>query len=622
MAISLLPPLVQNQIAAGEVVERPMSIVKEVLENALDSGADHIHIELEEGGLSSILIRDNGSGMSAEDAALAPVRYATSKISTAEDLGHIHTFGFRGEALASIASVSKMTIKTKREEDLAGTEIYCEGETVQSSQSAGLPDGTSILVEDLFFNTPVRRKYMKTPATEWQHCHRHIMDIALAHPHIGFVLEHNQKRILTLSPEPTEQRIKNILGENFLQSTVPLSFDFSECVVKGWIATPSSAGTKKKHQHLFINNRSVSNPVIAKAISESYRRLVPRGAAPHYVLFLHIPPELVDVNVHPRKLEVRFIDPGRIFKLMQGAITQAFEQNNMKPELLATEEGLQRNFASSTQSKAANQQQEYTAPKTTNDSFPLHHPQTVNRNPSRQTRPTPFNPSSRATSPYAASKSVSTAQALAFTKEMLDVEAEAFRWKVLGQVQRCYILVEKEGGLLLVDQHAAHERITYERLKASEAGKEEYAQPLLTPLPLELSPMEQSFVLEHMGDFTELGFELQDIGDGTFALAAVPAVLSHGKVDPLQVFEGVIHDFDGLCTGCQNHSTELSTYKEKLRAYTACRSSVKFGDILGMREMEQLIEDYEQSPNRHTCPHGRTSSVELSLGELKKFFDR
>jgi len=608
-AITLLPKLLQHQIAAGEVIERPISVVKELVENSIDSGATDIEVELTNGGMDAILVRDNGCGMSREDAILSVERHATSKISTKEDLFAITSFGFRGEALASISSVSDFTLTTKRAEDLSGTSIHLRGEEFLDTEVAGVPDGTQIHVKDLFFNMPARKKFLKKDTTELRHIMKHMSDVALAHPDLSLSVKHNGKTLLDLRPTSLGERISNVIGSTFLEQTVPVHFDQKGFHVSGYIMTPAHLTATKKQQLIFVNKRPVQSSLIHRAVMEGYHRIIAGRIVPNYVLFLEVDPSIVDVNVHPRKLEVRFENTNMVFTNVRNAVAHVLEKGDIAPSIGAPSLATAHTTSRSTPSYSA----QGGGPRSS----------------------TPSGGTGKAKSPYAPALRPSMQDAIAFTKEMLggsytdlpfeapDVHSDA-PYRFLGQLHRCYLLVQDQEGLRLIDQHAAHERVRFERLKASLATQSLASQQFMQPEILELTPEERALFVEKQEELQEAGFILEDVGDGSLHILGIPEDLHGSKHCPSskEAVLNILHDFDGLVGGCDHKGDELRTFREKLIAYTACRGAVQFGDELNQMEIDQLLKDFYACPNKHTCPHGRTSMIIFSLNELKKFFDR
>lgn len=594
-SIHILSKTVQNHIAAGEVIERPLSVVKELVENSLDAESDHITIELKNGGKTFIKISDNGIGMDREDAELSIKRHATSKISSSEDLFSIGTYGFRGEALSSISSISSFTLETKRSEKSEGTQVKLAGDTHLSTISVGIPDGTVITVEDLFFNTPARKKYLKADDTEYHHIYRYLVEVALVSHDKSFTLIHNGKKTLDVRATTQSERMKQLLGGNFLDESVEIFCDRTDISIRGFSSKPAFCANTRKHQYLFVNKRPVTDSTVAKAVLEGYHRIIAPGTYPQFVLFLEIPPHLLDVNVHPRKLEVKFADPQTVFASVKGSVNQSLEKNILHPII----------ELSSSPSAS------HPTPGVVEEKKHYHS----------------YVPHTHATSPYAIPKNrIIHSQSTLFQEETpLSVEEPAIAYhsahiKVLGQLKNCYVLAETSEGLVLIDQHAAHERILFEQLMEQYKKKSSSAQQLLHGEVLELSKTEQSAYEEYKSEIEELGYKIESFGENTFVLQSIPSIMNTKHADSKDLFLGMLHEIHQ--TSLPLLSKEVTSIAEKLLAFTACRAAVKFGDSLSPIEQERLVQDFFTLDRRHTCPHGRTSMVEITLPELKKYFNR
>lgn len=590
--IKVLPENLVNQIAAGEVVERPSSVVKELVENSIDAGADNIVVEIKDGGKTLIRVSDNGSGMSREDLELAFQRHATSKISDESDLWKIHTMGFRGEALASISSVSKMTIKSKRDEDLAGNEISCEGGDMKNSQECGMNTGTQIEVGSLFFNTPAREKYLKKDSTELGHISSLIDTIALANPSIAFKLIHNDKVVADL-PKSTDliSRVADTFGKATSDAMIPVFYGGSDFQMDGFIGKPALARSTSKHQYFFVNGRPIQHHVLAYTIKQAFHSMLMENKKPVFIINIKIDPALIDVNVHPRKLEIRFEDQQSIVKTIYGACKVALEKNN---------DVIPKGF---TESK-----------RYMSDSFPKRD-----------------NLEQRSSQVYAKGASSvkndsgSVQSALNFTKsfmterEMKPLQADSIEdatsMQSISQVANSYIVAQNEDGLILIDQHAAHERVRYEELMDQFENEKKSVQPLLVPQEIELTVEEISLIADNKNVFDALGFEIENFGGRTYIINAVPSFLSRENID--EVFKGVLDDI-------QNEKTpnKFQGKTEGIIHYMSCRSAIKFGQKLDQKEMQALIKQMERLKRPYTCPHGRPTMISLTLSELEKMFGR
>ncbi len=641
-SIKVLPEFLINQIAAGEVVERPASIVKELIENSIDAGAKRITVEVEGGGDEFLRITDDGHGMDAEDAVLALERHATSKIASTDDLFNIHTLGFRGEAIASIASVSYFTLQTKKTGALEGTLVMCEGGKIIKVKPVGVPEGTQIEIRQLFYNTPARKKYLKNPTTEFQHIVDMVIGVALAFHDVGFRLIHDGKVVFDLAPDADDfTRVRALLGKTIADELIPIFYGHSKIQLKGFIGKPLIARSNRNLQYLFVNHREVKSHVLSYAVKQSYHSLLPKEKFPVFLLYFELDPELVDVNVHPRKQEVRFKDEKEIFSIIAQACKKSLETHVLAPKIVS---GDQLNYYH-------DRQQQSLELKDSGDSY----------NGGNQSN------STEDVKDFARSllqNSGSVSEALTFTKELSgsmqnngaglgsagfesgsnlgsnsatetansptavlenatslayelssQIRNQAEEIMPLAQLHNSYILCQQNGALVVVDQHAAHERIRYTELKL-QLGKEVQAtQSLLTPFQMELSYSEKEKLLMNLDLLKKLGFEIESFGGNTFSIHAVPAEMA--KLDLQKVFHGLLDELSK-----DNGKASLESLRERSLTYLACRSAVKFGDPLGMQEQVALIKKLMTLELPYTCPHGRPTMVTMSLEELKKRFGR
>jgi len=574
--IKVLSENLVNQIAAGEVVERPASVVKELVENSIDAGADKITIEVKDAGKTLIRISDNGKGMTKEDLKLAIQRHATSKIADESDLWKISTMGFRGEALASIASVSKMNIRSKMENDIAGNEIKIEASSVISENEIGMSQGTQIEVENLFYNTPARQNYLKKDSTELNHISSLLNTIALAKPGIAFKLIHNDKTVFDL-PRVTDliSRISDIFGKSTADAMLPIFYGGSEFQLGGFIGKPLLSRSTTQHQYVFVNGRPIQHYLLANRIKAAYHSMLMEDKKPVFLLNIKIDPALIDVNVHPRKLEIRFEDQQTIVRIIYSAVKTALDKANLIPKGFTES----RNYMS--------------------DSFPKKEAKAFSFGIPKNTVP----------------------QAIDFTKNIMqgrapmNLEENIPSIKSITQIANSYIVAEDESGLVLIDQHAAHERVRYEELMNQFENQEKSVQPLLVPQEMELSTDEINLINENKEIFEKLGFEIEEFGGKTFVINAVPTCLSGEDLDP--VIKGVLDDI-------KNHKSpsNMQGRIEEILTYMSCRSAIKFGQTLSLEEMQVLIDQMQELKRPFTCPHGRPTMISLTLSELEKMFGR
>ncbi len=582
--VARLPEAVANQIAAGEVVERPASVVKELAENALDAEATKIEVEIEGGGLTLIRVTDDGHGMSREDAVLALERHATSKIREASDLHSIGTLGFRGEALPSIASVSRFTLVTRVREEAEATRIVVEGGILKEVSAAGAAPGTSIEVRDLFYNVPARRKFLKTEQTEVSHVSEAISRLALARPHAGFKLTNNGRVVLdaakTSDGDP-RGRLGRILGRAVAERLFPVSPADREHTIEigGFLSAPDLSERTARSLHVFVNGRYVRDRTIHHAIQDGYRTMLERGRYPVVLLSIAIDPALVDVNVHPQKIEVRFQDSGSVHRAVSGALSRTLAA---EPWLLPA----QRSILPTPSLPPMPEARRYAlSPIGTRPSFAM------------ETEPRHYEPSSQPP----------------------QLEAElAGRFGSLepvGQVMGTYLVCQAPGRMVVIDQHAAHERIAFERMKRECANKAVQEQPLLVPLSLELDAVRASIAHDAIERLRLLGLELEPFGGNTFLVKSRPAAIGSANLESL-----VIDLLDELKE--VGETTPMKDKLESLLSCAACHTVVRAGDRLSNPEIKALLLSMDEIDFGAHCPHGRPVFVEWSEQKLAAMFHR
>lgn len=566
--IKILPENLVNQIAAGEVVERPSSVVKELVENSIDAGASRVVVDVRNGGKTFIKITDNGCGMSQANLEMALQRHATSKISDEADLWKIKTMGFRGEALASIASVSKMVLKSKTAGEVGGAMIECNGGDMVSANDVGMSDGTVIEVYDLFFNTPARQKYLKKESTEFGQITSTLNNIALASPSIAFKLIHNGKAVFDLAPvTDLISRVRDVFGVATAEAMIPVFYGGSSFQVEGFVGKPALSRSTTKHQYFFVNGRYIQHFVLAHSIKSAFHSMLMENKKPVFVINITIDPSLIDVNVHPRKLEVRFEDQQRMIRTMYSCVKAALEKENLAP-LGITES---KRYMSDSFPKAISFSKEFLAER---DAGQI-----------RQTSlPTSIS------------------------------EGEEETMKAISQIFESYIVARDQSGLVLIDQHAAHERVRYEQLMDQYENEQKTVQPLLVPLQIEFSGDEVGVIEGNKGVFEGLGFDIEPFGGNTFVVNGVPTFLS-GE-DAESVIKGVLDDILN-----ESKPSRVQGFEEVIN-YMACRSAIKFGQKLSLGEMQVLIDDMSKLKRPYTCPHGRPTMISLTLSELEKMFGR
>lgn len=615
--IKVLPDHLINQIAAGEVVERPASVVKELLENSLDAGAKKIIVEVEAGGDALLRITDDGCGMDKDDAVLAFARHATSKISILEDLFRIKSYGFRGEAIASIASVSLMTIQTKKAGALEGTIVSAEGGQIRMVKAIGAPEGTQIEVRNLFFNTPARKKYLKNDATEYGHILSTVTSMALASPQVSFKLIHDGKTVFDLpASEDVMIRIRSLLGRDMAENLVPVFYGHSKILLTGFVGKPSIARASRLGQYLFVNGREVKSHVLSYAVKQSFYSLLPKEKYPVFILFFQIDPMYVDVNVHPRKMEVRFSDEKEIFKIVIAACGKALENYVLAPKIedQKPEEKDSSQITEQTELSAYSSQRVQQSLKLEDHDYEEAYrgAKTMAAVAGAAT----VNGSLNGVNEDAIAFTQAVTQGL-YANEQANFTARENDDLIqpLAQLAESYILCRQGNSLLIIDQHAAHERIRYTEIVAEFEAKQSVIQQLLTPMQFELSHQEKNILEQNLELFAGLGFSIEPFGGNTFNLTAIPSYMA--KHDLLKAIHGLIDDLNNMSV-----KGDFQSRKEKALTYMACRSAVKFGDKLSMEEMEGLVRQLQTLAQPYTCPHGRPTMAKMDFEELEKRFGR
>ncbi len=593
--IHRLAPELANQIAAGEVVERPASVIKELVENAIDADATRIAITVEFGGKKLISVEDDGQGMSAEDARLAVERHATSKIREANDLAAILTLGFRGEALPSIASVSKFRLRTRERGALSGTEIRIDAGHVVSDREVGAPEGTLIEVGELFYNLPARRKFLKADTAESAQISRLVTQMALGYPEVGFTLRSRDRLLIEAPPAgSSEERFYQIYGDR--PDLVPVRKQAAGMSVTGFIAALAEQGPVRGPQHVFVNRRLVKDRTIAHAISAAYSVATIKERSPEVHLFIEVPPDRVDVNVHPTKAEVRFLDQSLVHEVLRRALIDALGHGGV-PELVLSPGVAQ-------------------APQPLGTSLPWSFGQgelgAAGLQPGGTFTPSGPNPSEW--SPGASAPGTSDSR-LSLTGGTSTVQSLIKPLTPLGQFRNTFILAVDDEGIAIIDQHVAHERILFEQIaERLTTGKVE-VQALLTPVVLELSSGEHQTLLSHTAELEKLGFECEDFGGTSLRITAVPALLDWKQVDT--ALRAVASDLDGLSPGA---SVDIAL--RQMAATMACHAAVKANDPLTREKMQYLLDELRRTSHSTVCPHGRPVVLRLTRREIERTFER
>lgn len=629
--IKLLSPRLANQIAAGEVVERPASVLKELVENALDAGSSNIDVDVEQGGVKLIRVRDNGSGISQEDLPLALSRHATSKISSLEDLEAVASLGFRGEALASISSVSRLALTSRTESQDAASKVEVEGRDMDARISpAAHPVGTTVEVRDLFFNTPARRKFLRTEKTEFGHLEECLRRQALGRFDTGFTLRHNQKVIQSLRPAPTqidkERRIGALCGQKFIDNAVVIDAEATGLRLWGWVALPTFSRSQADLQYFFVNNRVIRDRLVAHAVRQAYRDVLYNNRHPAFVLYLEVDPATVDVNVHPTKHEVRFRD-GRlvhdfIFRTLhkaladvrpddhfRGAVAQSLGRDEAPAPAMAVANGTATMPPAASPFATASSQP---AQKTWEARDQMAFYQALNQGGGVDAT---NRPDSAGSMPQAANVAAERSMAVAAPTPPVSDGDEPPLGYAIAQLHGIYILAQTRQGMIVVDMHAAHERITYERMKLAMEAQDLKSQPLLVPLSLAVSQKEAALVESHCDELQQIGLLLERIGPETIAVRQVPALLR--GADTEQLVRDVLAD---LIENGQSDRVEAVTHE--LLGTMACHGSVRANRQLTIPEMNALLRDMEATERSGQCNHGRPTWTLVTMSELDKLFLR
>jgi DNA mismatch repair protein MutL len=588
--IKILPPELASKIAAGEVVQRPASVVKELLENSIDAGARTITVVIKDAGKSLIQVVDDGVGMSSSDAKLAFERHATSKISTYDDLENIRTLGFRGEALASIAAVAQVELKTKRASDEAGALVRIDGGEIKQVGEVGMERGTSVSVKNLFYNTPARKHFLKSNATEFKHIYETVQRPAISHPEIAFQFVSEAEVVFDVRPSTLEDRLIEFFGEKQVKSLLPVEEQGEIFHTSGYLGKPEYARKVPAEQFLFLNKRFIINRNLNHAVYSGYEHLVEMGSYPFVLLSLEIDPHRVDVNIHPTKLEVKFEDERSVYRFVMMAVRRTLSAHNLIPAVAIESEA-----GSETASKLS----------FTRVSF--------NRTPLAGF-------SGRGS---AVSQTVDVGQLIqAGNRQVEELEGSLPQKKEglsttirpLAQIQNKYILSEAPSGLMIIDQHAAHERILYEQVLPRLEREAGQSQQLIFPQTLELSQADYATVMELHPLLEKIGFQVKLFGKQTIVIEGVPPDVKPGH--EATIFQEVLEEYK------DEERNPKSDARDRLAKSYACRAAIKAGDKLSHQEMVSLVDQLFATQVPYVCPHGRPVSIKLSIEELDKRFGR
>lgn len=663
-SIVLLDDLTINQIAAGEVIERPANAVKELVENSIDAGATSINVEIENGGITLIRVSDNGKGMAPDDVEIAFERHATSKIRSAADLSTVSTMGFRGEALASIAAIAKVELVTKTRDRELGTKIVVEGGDIISKEECGAPNGTTITIRDLFFNTPVRYKFLKKDFTEAGYIETAMERIALVNPNIAFKLMNNRKQIIQTNGSGDVQTVVfNIFGKDISQNLIDVDFEYEGIKVTGVAGKPEIARSNRSNQLFYVNGRFIKDKTLSAAAEEAYRTLIPQGKFGFCIINVKLNPELVDVNVHPAKLEVRFVEEGKVFKALYHGMRNALLGNDLVSDSSADEKPIERENTPSvapTQKKGLfeifrggksndNKEDEFKNLNTMNIEV-THKQEDADMFSKMMTKNSvaieddseeyvtnsaeqDFENTSEGyevSEKFAPEKIEEIKQKVVNINQIIEEpeqkietfyeqdfieKVELPEYKILGVAFNTYILLQLDDDIYILDQHAAHERVLYEKVKQNfykNGGKE--VQMLLLPDILELSKKDMRMVHDNLKLFEQSGFDIEEFGENTIKINGVPVICY--EMDTKDLFMDII---DGLDV---TNRTNKQDIEEKFIATVACKAAVKANMYLDEREIRGLLDELLQLESPFTCPHGRPTAIRITKAEIEKKFGR
>jgi DNA mismatch repair protein MutL len=590
--IHALPTVLVNQIAAGEVVERPASVIKELVENSLDAGATQIDVSVEQGGIKRMQIRDNGSGIHADDLALALSRHATSKLESLEELERISSMGFRGEALPSIASVSRLTMTSLAAGEEQAHSISSDGEIMPAAH----PQGTTLDVRDLFYNTPARRKFMRTEKTEFRHIDQLLRRLALSRFDVGFTLTHNRRQIFSL-PAVTQtagndQRIASLLGQGFVDNALCFEHQAVGLRLRGWVGLPTFSRSQADMQHFFVNGRMVRDKLVTHAIRQAYRDVLFHGRHPAYVLYLELDPVLVDVNVHPTKHEVRFREGRLVHDFLFRTLHQVLA--DVRPAEQGNLQQLQ--TAAVATDPESSPPADFSSAAASQHRFPLN---------MREQRPSAYRASMEMQRPPQLPSSATAGE---------EQEIPPLGY-ALAQLHGVYILAQNQQGLIVVDMHAAHERITYERMKIALQESVLKSQPLLVPLSVKVSTREVELAIEQQQWLQRLGMEVDQLGDETLVVRSMPVYLQ--GADAERLLRDLLSDL-----AMHGSSERIQETINETLGTMACHGSVRANRRLSIEEMNALLRDMERTERSGQCNHGRPTWMAFELAEMDKWFSR
>jgi len=602
--IKLLSDSVANQIAAGEVIQRPASVVKELMENSIDSGASSLSVIIRDAGKTLVQVIDNGCGMSVTDARMAFERHSTSKILKAEDLFAIHTLGFRGEALASVAAVSEVVLKTRRTEDEVGTMLEISNSVVKNQEPISCPAGSNFMIKNLFYNVPARRKFLKSNAIELKHSINEFIHVALTRPNVNFVLTNNDSEIYNLPPGNVKQRIIGIFGKGINQNLIPIKTETSIITINGFIGTPESSRKAFGKQFFFVNGRYMRHPYFHKAVLEAYENVLPPGSVPTYFIYFDTKPESIDINIHPTKTEIKFEEERSVFQILMSTLREALGKHNMVPSLDFKTIGV--------------------------IDIPVFRKDQEVRPPEIQINPE-FNPFSGDSSGSARQESYYHRETVKNWEKLyeglkqsdlrppqnsqttIDIEQKEFSTKLI-QYKNKYILVTVKSGLMVIDQKRAHEKILFDKYLDSLLTRKGLAQQELFPSTLELDAADHTLLMDLLDDFTQLGFDMRDLGNNNIVINGLPADIEH--IEPKNMIDCFLEEYK------QCQSDIKIKARERLALSVARASSISYQKVLSDTEMRDLVDKLFNCDNPGQLPDGKTVFVIFASEEIEKRFGR
>lgn len=613
MKIRQLEQSIINKIAAGEVVERPASVVKELMENSIDAHANTIDVTIENGGLDYICIADDGDGISKEDLPMTIEQHATSKVATLDDLFNINTFGFRGEALASISSVCDLVIQSKMYNMDAGNQLSVRDNSMDITD-VSCTKGTKIEVHHLFKHVPARKAYLKTSKTEYNHILDTFIHFALVYTNIRFTLTHNGKSIYTLRPtQDPKERISHLLGSDIANVLLPVKGEAEGLRMRGFVSIPHTARSTRSNQYIFMNGRYIKSAMINRAVMQAYDSLLPPARYPAYIIMLQVDPALVDVNVHPRKLEVRFVQEQPVFRLVRNSIAQSLAKHNINKDMETVSS--EPKIYTSTTSRYKPTYESYGAKQGSSfSSLSASSSQYVSRSAISQTSDLIQRPLLDSQETIQAHSSANN-EVTSFIKNS-DADVHMIgNWNLIGQLRNSYLLVEDtQKGLIIIDQHGADERVKYHRLKQIYANTELHsAQQLLIPITKDIALKEYNMIMDAKDELMKIGFEVESFGEKSIVIHSVPSIIK--QKDPSPIIDEIISEI------VENEQVASDSIDYILKT-VSCKSAIKFGDELSIDEQIQMLKDLQNVDNVMACAHGRPIILEFSWEYINRRFER